>query len=113
MNEKCIRYITLVDAEHPTDITMDMDLPPRDTRIEHSNVNSILYTCPFGRLMDGILLDPLLPCILRLESYTCVGEEVGHKRTTTPSVREAWKRRQKRGEEAEPRIYKRRTVRAG
>ena len=87
------------DAEHPTDITMDMNLPPKDTHIEHSKVNSILYACPFGTLMDGILLDPPLPCILRLESYTSVMEEVGRKRTTTPSMREAWKRRRKRGGE--------------
>ena len=45
------------DAEHPTDITMNMDLPPKDPRIEHSKVNSILYACPFGPLTDGILLD--------------------------------------------------------
>src|SRR3954462_12271770 len=92
------------DAEHPTGITMDMDPPPKDTHFEHSKGNSILYTCPFGRLVDGILLDPPLPCILRLESYTCVMEEVGRKRTTTPSTREAWKRRRKKrkGEEAAP-----------
>src|SRR3954471_16385339 len=80
---------------------MDMDPPPKDTHFEHSKVNSILYTCPFGRLVDGILLDRPLPCILRLESYTCIMEEVGRKRTTTPSTREAWKRRRKR-EEAAP-----------
>src|SRR4051812_46785182 len=80
---------------------MDMDPPPKDTHFEHSKVNSILYTCPLGRLVDGILLDPPLPCILRLESYTCIMEEVGRKRTTTPSTREAWKRRRKR-EEAAP-----------
>ena len=81
-------------------ITMDMDLPPKDTRFEHPKVNSILYTCPFGHFVDGILLDPPPPCILRLESYTCVMEEVGSKRTTTPSTREAWKRRRKREEVA-------------
>src|SRR3954464_9126856 len=75
--------------------------PPKDTHFEHSKVNSILYTCPFVRLVDGILLDPPLPCILRLESYMCIMEEVGRKRTTTPSTREAWKRRRKR-EEAAP-----------
>src|SRR4051812_34397157 len=80
---------------------MDMDPPPKDTHFEHTKVNSILYTCPFGRLVDGILLNPPLPCILRLESYTCIMEEVGRKRTTTPSTREAWKRRRKR-EEAAP-----------
>src|SRR3954466_6435473 len=92
------------DAGHSTDITMNMGLPPRDTRVEHSKVNSILYVCLFGPLTDGILLDPPLPCILRSESYMCVMEEVGHKRTTTPSAREAWKRRRKRrkGEEAAP-----------
>ena len=92
------------DAEHPTDITMDVDLPPKDTHIEHSKVKSILYACPFGTLMDGILLDPPIPCILRLESYTSFMEEVGRKRTTTPSTREAWKRRRKKrkGQEAEP-----------
>src|SRR4051812_13385951 len=78
---------------------MDMDLPPRDTHIKHSKVNSIRYACPFGPLTDGILLDPILPYILRFESYTRVMGEVGHKRTTTPSTREAWKRRRKRGEE--------------
>src|SRR4051812_45120374 len=83
---------------------MNMDLPTKDTHIEHSKVNSILYTCPFVHSVDGILLDPPLPCILRLKSYTCVMEEVGRKRTTTPSTREAWKRRRKKrkGEEAAP-----------
>ena len=99
--------IRLTDAEHPTDITMD--LPPKDTRIEHSKVNSILYACSFGPLVDGILLDPPLPCILRFESYTCVMEEVGHKGTSTPSTREAWKRRRKREVQAEPRTSRSRT----
>src|SRR4051812_24177511 len=89
------------DAEHPTDITMNMDLPPRDTHIEHSKVNSTLYMCPFGHLVDGILLDPSPPCIVRLESYTCPEEEVKRTGTSTPSAREAWKRRRKRGEEAQ------------
>src|SRR4051812_16757773 len=44
---------------------MNMDLPPKDTHIEHSKVNSILYTCPFGRFVDGILLDP--------HSHACSG----------------------------------------
>src|SRR3954467_7773757 len=79
---------------------MDMDLPPKDTHIEHSKVNSILYACPFSLLTDGILLDPPLPCILRLKNYTCVEEEVKRKGTTTSSAREAWKRRRKRGEDA-------------
>ena len=77
---------------------MDMDLPPKDTHIEHSKVNSILYVCPFGPLTDGILLDLPPTCMLRLKNYTCI-EEVKRKGTTTSSAREAWKRRRKRGGE--------------
>src|SRR4051812_33748127 len=88
---------------------MDMVLSPMDTCIKHSKVKSLLYTCPFGPLVDGILLDPRLPWILRFECYTCIEEEVKRKGTTTPFAREAWKRRRKREEEAEPRSCRRRT----
>ena len=69
--------------------------------ILHLKVNILLYTCVLGSLKDGILLDPPPLCILRFESYTCVEEEVKRKGMSTPSTREAWKRRRRRGEEAQ------------
>ena len=72
----------------------------RDTcglRMLHIKVNLLLYTCLLGALVDGILLDPPPSCIHRFErSYTRLQEEVMHKSTTTPSAREAWKRRRKK-----------------
>ena len=67
----------------------------------HTKVNHLLYTCPLVPFEDGILLDPSLVSIHRCErSYTFIGEESKMKRTSTPSKREAWKRRRKRQEKA-------------
>ena len=85
------------DVIRSSTIIMDSPLSSRDTCIRHTKVKSFLYACPFGLLEDGILLDPPPLCTHRFEwSSTHVEEEVIHKSTTTPSAREAWKRRQKR-----------------
>ena len=69
--------------------------------ILHLKVNLLLYTCLLGALKDGILLDPSTLCTYRLELHDERAiEEVRCKRTSTPSAREAWKRRRKRGDEA-------------
>src|SRR4051812_3795043 len=84
----------LFDAEHPTYITMLRSPSSRDTRyihILHLKVNLLLYTCLLGALEDGILLDPPNLCTYRLEPHDeRAMEGVGHKRTNTPSAREAW-----------------------
>jgi hypothetical protein len=91
------------DAEHPTDITMLRAPLPSDTcgiYFTYIKVNHLLYTCSLDLFEDGILLDSSLVCIHRFErSFTLVEEEFKHKRTTTPSKKEAWKRRRNREEE--------------
>ena len=60
-------------------------------------VNHLLYTCSLDPFEDGILLDTPLVCMHRYcRSFTDDEEECEHLRTTTPSAREAWKRRRKK-----------------
>ena len=93
----------MCDVEHPMDITMSRVHLTSDAchiYFMHTKVNHLLYTCPLVPFEDGILLDPSLVCIHRCErSYTFIEEESKKKRTSTPSKREAWKRRRKHQEE--------------
>ena len=60
-------------------------------------VNHLLYACSLDPFEDGILLDTPLVCIHRYCQNTMdEDEECEHKCTTTPSAREAWKRRRKK-----------------
>jgi len=89
-----------VDTEHPTDITMSRVHSASDTcdiYFTYTKVNHPLYTCSLDPLKDGILLDTPPVCMHRYcGSFTNVEEECKHQVTTTPSVREAWKRRKKK-----------------
>ena len=85
------------DKEHPMDITMSRVHLASDTchiYFIHTKVNHLLYTCPLVPSKDGILLDPSILCVHRCErSYTFI-EESKKKRTSTPSNKEAPRRRQ-------------------
>ena len=91
------------DAEHPMDITMSRVRSASDTcdiYFSYIKVNLLLYTCSLDPFEDGILLDTSPVCMHRYcRSFLDVKEECKRQGTTTPSVREAWKRRQKKGEE--------------
>ena len=85
------------DAEHPTDITMSRVHLASDTcdiYFTYTKVNHLLYTCSLDPFEDGILLDASPLCMHRYcQSFTNVEEECKRHGTTTPSAREAWKRR--------------------
>ena len=86
------------DAEHPTDITMSRVRSVSDTcniYFTYTKVNHLLYACPLDPFEDGILLDTPLVCIHRYCRNTMDEEECERKCTTTPSAREALKRRKK------------------
>jgi hypothetical protein len=88
------------DAEHPMDITMSRVRLASDTLdiyFTYTKVNPLLYSCSLDPFEDGILLDTPLVCIHRYCRNTMdEEEECERKCTTTPSAREAWKRRKKR-----------------
>ena len=88
------------DAEHPMDITMSRVRLASDTcdiYFTYTKVNHLLYTCSLDPFEDGILLDTPLVCMHRYcRNATDDEEECERKFTTTPSVREAWKRRRKK-----------------
>ena len=90
------------DAEHPMDITMSRVRLASDTcdiYFTYAKVNHLLYTCSLDPFEDGILLDTSPVCMHRYcRSFTNVKEGCKHQGTTTPSVREAWKRRRKKTE---------------
>ena len=90
------------DAEHPTDITMTRAHLASDTchdYFTYIKVNHLLYTYSLDPFEDGILLDIPLVCMHRYcRSFTDVEEECKHQGATTPSAREAWKRRRKKME---------------
>ena len=63
----------------------------------YTKVNHLLYTCSLDPFEDGILLDTSPVCMHRyFRSFTDVEEECKRQGTTTPSAREAWKRRRKK-----------------
>ncbi len=88
------------DAEHPMDITMSRVRLASDTcdiYFTYAKVNHLLYTCSLDPFEDGILLDTSPVCMHRYcWSFTDVEEECKRQGTTTPSAREAWKRRRKK-----------------
>jgi hypothetical protein len=90
------------DAEHPTDITMSRVRLASDTcdiYFTYTKVNHLLYTCSLDPFEDGILLDTPLVCMHRYcRSFTDNELECKCQGTTTPSAREAWKRRRKKTE---------------
>ena len=68
-----------------------------DLYFSYIKVNLLLYTCSLDPFEDGILLDTPLVCMHRYcQSFTDVEEECKRQGTTTPSAREAWKRRKKK-----------------
>ena len=71
-----------------------------DMYFTYIKVNHLLYTCSLDPFEDGILLDTPLMCMHRYcQNFTDDEEECKLKGTTTPSKREAWKRRRNRQEE--------------
>ena len=67
-----------------------------DIYFTYTKVNHLLYMCSLDPFEDGILLDTSPVCMHRYcQSFTDV-EECKRRGTTTPSAREAWKRRQKK-----------------
>ena len=90
------------DVEHPTIITMSRVRLASDTcdlYFSCIKVNHLLYTCSLDPFKDGILLDTSPVCMHRYcRSFTDVEEECKRQGRTTPSAREAWKRRQKKTE---------------
>ena len=90
------------DVEHPMDITMSRVRLASDTcdiYFTYTKVNHLLYTCSLDPFEDGILLDTSPVCMHRYcRSFTDVEEECKRQGTTTPSAREAWKRRRKKTE---------------
>ena len=88
------------DAEHPTVITMSRVRLASDTcdlYFTYTKVNLLLYTCSLDPFEDGVLLDTSPVCMHRYcRSFTNVEEECKRQGTTTPSAREAWKRRKKK-----------------
>ena len=85
------------DAEHPTVITMSSVHLASDTcelYFSYTKVNLLLYMSSLDPFEDGVLLDTSPVCIHRYcRSFTDVKEEPKHKSISTPSAREAWKRR--------------------
>ncbi|XBI73435.1 hypothetical protein VPH35_067187 [Triticum aestivum] len=79
------------------DITMSRVRSASDTGgiyFTYPKVNHLLYTCSLDTFEDGILLDTPLMCMHRYcRNTTDDEEECKRQGTTTPSVREAWKRR--------------------
>ena len=70
-----------------------------DLYFSYIKVNLLLYTCSLDPFEDGILLDTSPVCMHRYcWSFTDVEEECKRQGTTTPSAREAWKRRRKKTE---------------
>src|SRR3954462_877699 len=82
------------------DITMSRVRSASDTcdiYFTYTKVNHLLYTCSLDLFEDGILLDTLPVCMHRYcRNTTDDEEECKRQGTTTPSVREAWKRRRKK-----------------
>ena len=71
-----------------------------DIYLTYIKVNHLLYTCSLEPFEDGILLDSPPMCMhMYCRNFTDVEEECECKCTSTPSAREAWKRRRKKGEE--------------
>ena len=71
-----------------------------DLYFSYIKVNLLLYTCSLDPFEDGILLDTSPVCMRGyFRSFRGVKEECKRQVTTTPSAREAWKRRRKKGEE--------------
>ena len=89
------------------DITMSRVRSAGDTcdiYFTYIKVNHLLYTCSLDPFEDGILLDTSPLCMHRYyRSFTDVEEECKRQGTTTPSAREAWKRRHKKKTETAPR----------
>ena len=85
------------------DITMSRVSSASDTcdiYFTYTKVDHLLYTCSLDPFEDGILLDTSLVCMHRYcRSFTDVEKECKCQGPTTPSAREAWKRRRKKGEE--------------
>ena len=90
------------DAEHPMDITMSRVRLASDScniYFAYTKVNHLLYTCSLDPFEDGILLDTSPVCMHRYSwSFTDDEEEFKRQGITTPSEREAWKRRRKKTE---------------
>jgi hypothetical protein len=86
------------------DITMSRVRLASDTcdiYFTYIKVNHLLYTCSLDPFEDGILLDTSPVCMHRYcRNLRDVEEECERKCTSTPSTRDAWKRRRKKGEEA-------------
>src|SRR3954462_3562278 len=84
------------------DITMSRVRSASDTcniYFTYTKVNHLLYTCSLDPFEDGILLDTPLVCMHRYcRNTTDDEEECKRQGTTTPSAREAWKRRRKKTE---------------
>ena len=84
------------------DITMSRVCLASDTcdiYFTYAKVNHLLYTCSLGPFENGILLDTSPVCMHRYcRSFMDVEEECKRQGTTTPSAREAWKRRRKKTE---------------
>ena len=84
------------------DITMSRVRLASDTcdiYFTYTKVNHLLYTCSLDPFEDGILLDTPLVCMHRYcRNTTDDEEECKRQGTTTPSAREAWKRRRKKTE---------------
>ena len=84
------------------DITMSRVCLASDTcdiYFTYIKVNHLLYTCSLDPFEDGVLLDSPLVCMHRYCRNTMDNEEeCKHQGTTTPSAREAWKRRRKKTE---------------
>ena len=84
------------------DITMSRIRSASDTcdiYFTYTKVNHLLYTCSLDPFEDGILLDTSPVCMHRYcRSFMDVEEECKRQGTTTPSAREAWKRRRKKTE---------------
>ena len=84
------------------DITMSRVHSASDTcdiYFTYAKVNHLLYTCSLDPFEDGILLDTPLVCMHRYcWNTTDDEEECKRQGTTTPSAREAWKRRRKKTE---------------
>src|SRR4051812_29011714 len=86
------------------DITMSRVRSASDTcdiYFIYTKVNHLLYTCSLDPFEDVILLNTSPVCMHRYcRSFTDVEEECKRQGTSTPSVREAWKRRRKKTETA-------------
>ena len=82
------------------DITMSRVRLASDTcdiYFTYIKVNHLLYMCSLDPFEDGILLDTSPVCMHRYcWNATDDEEECERKCTTTPSAREAWKRRHKK-----------------